>query len=71
MKRLDQSREQRRVSLLEARPRLVAAKKDADRLAVSEADLQSDEAQKEAALVRMQAVREQMRLWWRFPNPKP
>ena len=71
MKRLDQSREQRRVSLLEARPRLVAAKKDADRLAVSEADLKSEEAQKEAALVRMQAVREQMRLWWRFPNPKP
>ena len=75
MKRQNQQREMRRVGLQEARKKLVAWKKDADRLAASEADLQLEETQKEAAIVQMQAVREQMRLWWRFlalsPNPNP
>ena len=43
---------------------------EAKRLAAAEAELQAEEAQKAAALVHMQAVREQMRLWWRYPNPE-
>ena len=50
---------------------------EAKRLAASEAELQAEEAQRTAALEHMQAVREQMRLWWRYlilstnTNPYP
>ena len=43
---------------------------EAKRLVAAEVELQEEEAQKAAALVHMQAVREQMRLWWRYPNPE-
>ena len=43
---------------------------EAKRLAAAEAELQAEQAKKEAEVEHMQAVREQMRLWWRYPNPE-
>ena len=46
-------------------------------MAAAQVELHAEEAQKAAALVHMQTVREQMRLWWRYltlstnPNPSP
>ena len=65
MKHVDMTRESRRVELLDARQRVTSREKDAKALAVSKDMLQAEETQKEAMLSQMQAVREQMRLWWR------
>ena len=68
MKRLDLLRGSRRGSLQEARKLVAAGQKDAVQLAAAEEALQAEEARKAAALSSKQAVREQMRLWWRFPD---